>query len=47
MYQASLAATISFDRATVGGVIDRGEHKGLLERAESSGAPAEARAINC
>ena len=30
--QASLAATISFDRATIGGVIDRLEQKGLLER---------------
>jgi len=30
--QASLAATISFDRATIGGVIDRLEHKGLVKR---------------
>jgi MarR family transcriptional regulator, temperature-dependent positive regulator of motility len=30
--QASLAATIGFDRATIGGVIDRLEHKGLMER---------------
>ncbi len=30
--QASLAATISFDRATIGGVIDRLEQKGLLQR---------------
>lgn len=30
--QASLAATISFDRATIGGVIDRLERKGLLQR---------------
>jgi DNA-binding MarR family transcriptional regulator len=30
--QASLAATIGFDRATIGGVIDRLEHKGLVER---------------
>lgn len=30
--QASLAATISFDRATIGGVIDRLEHKGLVQR---------------
>ncbi len=30
--QASLAATISFDRATIGGVVDRLEQKGLLER---------------
>ena len=30
--QASLAAAISFDRATIGGVIDRLEQKGLLER---------------
>ena len=33
--QASLAATISFDRATIGGVIDRLEHKGLLQRVVS------------
>jgi DNA-binding MarR family transcriptional regulator len=30
--QASLATTISFDRATIGGVIDRLEHKGLVRR---------------
>lgn len=30
--QAALAATIGFDRATLGGVIDRLEHKGLLAR---------------
>lgn len=30
--QASLAATISFDRATIGGVIDRLEQRGLLQR---------------
>lgn len=30
--QASLAATISFDRATIGGVIDRLELKGLVQR---------------
>lgn len=30
--QASLAATISFDRATIGGVIDRLEQKGLVQR---------------
>ncbi len=30
--QASLAATIGFDRATIGGVIDRLENKGLVER---------------
>lgn len=30
--QASLAATICFDRATIGGVIDRLEHKGLVRR---------------
>jgi DNA-binding MarR family transcriptional regulator len=30
--QAGLAATISFDRATIGGVIDRLEHKGLVQR---------------
>ncbi|HRI17128.1 MAG TPA: MarR family transcriptional regulator [Burkholderiaceae bacterium] len=31
--QASLAATIGFDRATIGGVIDRLEQRGLLQRA--------------
>ena len=30
--QARLAATISFDRATMGGVIDRLESKGLVQR---------------
>lgn len=30
--QASLAATICFDRATIGGVIDRLERKGLVQR---------------
>ena len=30
--QASLAAAISFDRATIGGVIDRLEAKGLVRR---------------
>lgn len=30
--QASLAAAISFDRATIGGVIERLESKGLLQR---------------
>ncbi|MDE1950869.1 MAG: MarR family transcriptional regulator, partial [Burkholderiales bacterium] len=30
--QAGLAATIGFDRATIGGVIDRLEHKGLVRR---------------
>ncbi len=34
--QASLAATISFDRATIGGVIDRLEAKGLVQRAVSA-----------
>jgi len=34
--QASLAATISFDRATIGGVIDRLETKGLVQRAVSA-----------
>jgi DNA-binding MarR family transcriptional regulator len=33
--QASLAATISFDRATIGGVIDRLEQKGLVQRVVS------------
>jgi len=33
--QASLAATISFDRATIGGVIDRLESKGLVQRVVS------------
>ena len=30
--QASLAAVISFDRATIGGVIERLENKGLVQR---------------
>lgn len=34
--QASLAATISFDRATIGGVVDRLEAKGLVRRAVSA-----------
>lgn len=34
--QARLAATISFDRATIGGVIDRLEHKGLVQRVISA-----------
>lgn len=34
--QASLAATISFDRATIGGVIDRLELKGLVQRVVSA-----------
>lgn len=33
--QAGLAATISFDRATIGGVIDRLEHKALVQRVVS------------
>jgi len=33
--QARLAATISFDRATIGGVIDRLERKGLVQRVVS------------
>lgn len=34
--QASLAATISFDRATIGGVIDRLEQKALVQRVVSA-----------
>ena len=34
--QATLAATISFDRATIGGVIDRLESKGLVQRVVSA-----------
>ena len=34
--QASLAATISFDRATIGGVVDRLEQKALLQRSVSA-----------
>lgn len=30
--QAGLAAAISFDRATIGGVVERLEHKGLVRR---------------
>ena len=33
--QATLAATISFDRATIGGVVDRLEAKGWVQRAVS------------
>ncbi len=33
--QASLASAISFDRATIGGVIDRLEQKGFVRRAVS------------
>ena len=34
--QATLAATIFFDRATIGGVIDRLEGKGLVQRTMSA-----------
>lgn len=34
--QASLAAVIGFDRATLGGVVDRLETKGLLQRVVSA-----------
>jgi len=34
--QASLAATIGFDRATIGGVVDRMELKGLVQRVVSA-----------
>lgn len=34
--QASLAAGISFDRATIGGVVDRLEQKGLVQRQVSA-----------
>jgi DNA-binding MarR family transcriptional regulator len=34
--QATLAATISFDRATIGGVVDRLEHKGWVQRTVST-----------
>lgn len=34
--QASLAAAISFDRATIGGVVDRLERKGLVQRVVSA-----------
>ena len=33
--QASLAARIAYDRATIGGVVDRLEQKGLVERCVS------------
>lgn len=33
--QATLAGAIAYDRATIGGVIDRLQHKGLVERAVS------------
>lgn len=34
--QATLAATIGFDRATIGGVVDRLEQKALLQRVVSA-----------
>jgi DNA-binding MarR family transcriptional regulator len=34
--QAGLASTIGFDRATIGGVIERLEHKGLVQRVVSA-----------
>ena len=34
--QASLAAAICFDRATIGGVVDRLERKGLVQRVVSA-----------
>lgn len=34
--QAGLAATIGFDRATIGGVLDRLESKGLVKRSVSA-----------
>jgi DNA-binding MarR family transcriptional regulator len=34
--QASLAATICFDRATIGGVVDRLEQKGFVQRVVSA-----------
>lgn len=34
--QSSLAATIGFDRATIGGVVDRLEGKGLVQRVVST-----------
>ena len=43
--QASLAATISFDRATIGGVIDRLESKGLVQR-EVSDSDRRARLLS-
>lgn len=33
--QATLAGTIAYDRATIGGVVDRLEQKGLIERTVS------------
>ncbi|WP_244313626.1 MarR family winged helix-turn-helix transcriptional regulator [Stappia sediminis] len=43
--QASLSAMIAYDRATIGGVIDRLEHKGLVERAVSE-SDRRARILN-
>lgn len=43
--QASLAAAISFDRATIGGVVDRLESKGLVLR-EVSAADRRARQLS-
>ena len=43
--QASLAATIGFDRATIGGVIERLENKGLVQR-EVSAEDRRARLLN-
>ncbi|MBX3605394.1 MAG: MarR family transcriptional regulator [Piscinibacter sp.] len=43
--QASLAATIGFDRATIGGVVDRLESKGLVQR-EVSVQDRRARELN-
>lgn len=34
--QAGLAATIGYDRATIGGVVDRLEQKGLVQRVVSA-----------
>lgn len=42
--QATLAARIGFDRATIGGVVDRLEQKGLVER-EVSAADRRARVL--
>ncbi|MCI5075107.1 MarR family transcriptional regulator [Oricola sp.] len=33
--QATLAGSIAYDRATIGGVLDRLQHKGLIERTVS------------
>ncbi len=33
--QATLAGAIAYDRATIGGVVDRLQHKGLIERTVS------------